>query len=247
MDTRQLTLLEALKIGAQTGGEMPLFRRAKVPGLFAQRTRVHAEVANQAVADGLIEITRVETVGKTSIEWARVTPKGLQHLLDSESPTRTLHDLRDALAVNQQGLPAWVADMQSRLEEMTAQFAAEVHAMRQRVDQIARQVDDAIARLEAGKKEEAAPFAAWAQDTFEYLEKRTQVGLGTRCPLSDLFTSLKEKYAELSIKDFHSGLSAMHHANAVALLPSAGGGDTSAPEYALLDGANVYYYVARAA
>jgi len=78
------------------------------------------------------------------------------------------------------------------------------------------------------------------------LERRRQVGLGTRCSLADLFTALRVDHAELTIKSFHAGLKQLHHAKAIALFPGAGNGDAPGPEYALLDDANVYYYVARA-
>src|SRR5689334_8189984 len=65
MDPRKTLLLEALKTGAASPDEQRLYRRGKLPGLFEQRTRLAGEIATQAVQDGLLEITRVETVGKT--------------------------------------------------------------------------------------------------------------------------------------------------------------------------------------
>src|SRR5947208_2088166 len=111
MDRRKLALLEALKTGSLEGGEVRLYRRGKLAGLFAQRTRLSAELANQAVKDGLLEVTRIEPVGKTNVEWVRVTQKGLDFLLESESPARALAELRDVLALNQEGMPRWVAQM----------------------------------------------------------------------------------------------------------------------------------------
>ncbi len=246
MDQGKSALLEALKIGAQEGGEVRLYRRGKLPGLFAQRNRLNAEVANQAVEQKLLEVTRVETEGKTTIEWARVTPKGLEFLLDNESPVRALQELRAALEINRQGLPAWAAQMQERIETLSAQFTGEVAAMRSRLDQLARHVDAAIARLETAKKEAAPPEVPWGGETLDYLDRRKQVGLGMRCPLADLYTTLKEKHAEMSIKEFHTGLKQLQLGKAIELLPSTGTGDTPGPEYALLDGAALYYYVMRA-
>lgn len=245
MDHRKLALLEALKLGAQENGETRLYRRGKLPGLFAQRTRGNSEIASQAVADGLLEMTRVETVGKTSVEWVRVTPKGLEFLLDSESPTRALEELRDALVDNQRELPVWAAETRERIDDLAKQFTAEVAAMRERLEQMARQVDATLARIETTKKT-TAPAVPWGAETLDYLERRRQVGLGTRCSLADLFTSLKDKHVELTIKDFHTGLKHLQLAKAIELLPSTGNGDAPGPEYALLDGPAVFYYVARA-
>jgi hypothetical protein len=136
--------------------------------------------------------------------------------------------------------------MQDRMHDLVREFTAEVQAMRGRLEQMARQVDAAIARIETQKAQTPPPAAVpWGFDASSYLERRQQVGLGTRCPLADLFTNLKERHAELTIREFHTGLKQLQLAKAVALLPSSGPGDNPGPEYALLDGANVYYYVAR--
>lgn len=248
MDQNKHALLEALKIGSLECGEVRLYRRGKLPGLFAQRTRRSAEIANQAVADGLLEGTRVETVGTTTVEWVRVTPKGLNYLLESEAPIRALQELRETLAVNQQGLPIWAAETRARIDELSKQFAVEVGAMRERLEQLSRRVTEAIERIEKQKVQTPTPLTVpWAQETLNYLDRRRQVGLGTRCPLADLFTSLKDKHAELTVKEFHSGLRQLHLGKAISLLPSTGAGDTPGPEYALLDGAAVYYYVTASA
>lgn len=245
MEQRTQTLLDALKAGAQAGGELRLYRRGKLPGLFGQHTSFLAEIANQAVADGLLEVTRVETIGKTTIEWVRVTAKGMDFLLDAESPIRVLEGLREALTANQQALPTWAAETQARVEELTKQLAAEVIGMRRRLDHMAQQIDAALARLDADKRG-APTLVPWGPDVLNYLERRRQVGLGTRCPLADLFTSLKDQHATLSIKDFHHGLRQMQVADAIVLHPGVSATDTPGPEYALLDGPAVYYYVARA-
>jgi hypothetical protein len=246
MDQRKLALLEALKIGAQAAGEIPMYRRGKAPGLFAQRTRTNAEIANQAVADGLVEVARVEAIGKTSIEWVRVTPAGMAYLFDSESPTRALDEMREALALNQQGLPKWAAQMRGRIDELATQVSAEVAAMRERLDQMATQVAEAIERMETKKTAVSAATAPWGGEALAILDRRRQVGLGLRCPLTDLFSALKEHLPELTIKDFHAGLRQLRSAKAIALLPSSSNEDTPGPECALLDGASVYYYVAHA-
>ena len=55
MDQGKSALLEALKLGAQEGGEMRLYRRGKLPGLFAQRNRLSADVAILAIEQKLLE------------------------------------------------------------------------------------------------------------------------------------------------------------------------------------------------
>jgi hypothetical protein len=247
MDRHKFVLLEALKAAALQRGEMRLYRRGKLPGLFAQRTRLHAEVANQAVQENLLEVTRVEPIGKTPLEWVRVTQKGIDLLLESESPARALEELREALAVNQQGLPLLVAQMHGRLDELKQRFAEEVDEMRQQLDQLSQRAIQAIERIEAAHSSEPMPAAVlWAQEALEYLDRRKQVGLGERCSLADLFAALMERHAQMTIKEFHAGLKRLQERHLIALLPSTGNGDAPGPEYALLDGAAVYYYVGRA-
>ncbi|MBI1832676.1 MAG: hypothetical protein HYR84_14645 [Planctomycetes bacterium] len=187
MNPRAFTLLEALKAGAQHGGEIRLYARGKVPGLFAKRTRLNAKVASQAIQDGLLEVTRVEPVGKATVEWVRVTPRGLNFLLESESPARALAELRDALAVHDQGLPLWIAQLHARLDDLARRFNDELAQIRQWLQQI----------------------------------------------------------AELTLKEFHAGLKRLRERQWIALLPGSSDGDAPAPEYAMLDGAGVCYYVRR--
>jgi hypothetical protein len=234
MDRRRFALLEALKLAAAERGEMRLYRRGKLPGLLAQRTRANAEIAQKAVADGLLEVARVETVGKATIEWVRVTQKGIDFLLESESPVHALQELSALLAANQDGLPHWAARMQARIDAATQAMHAEVEVMRQQLELVSRRVAEAIERLESRRVPTPVP-----------LKRRQQVGLGPRCPLADLYATLKAKHVDLTIRDFHAGLRKLHEAETITLLPSAGSGDAPGPEYAMLDGPAVYYYVAR--
>jgi hypothetical protein len=243
MDRQKFALLEALKAAAMARGELRLYRRGKLPGLFAQRTRANADIANQAVRDGFLEIMRVEPIGKTAVEWVRVTQKGLDFLLESESPAHALAELRDALAVNEQGMPRWVADINARIDALAQQLTAEVAQIRIRMEQVSQRAVEAIKRIEALQQAPTPDTVPWAQETLEYLDRRKQVGLGERCALGDLFATLKEKRANMTIKEYHAGLKRMQEGKVLALLPSTGNGDAPGPEYALLDGPAVYYYV----
>jgi hypothetical protein len=245
MDSHKFALLEALKLAARDRAELRLYRRGKYPGLFPQRTRANTEIANLAIADELLEITRVETLGKTSVEWVRITQKGYDFLLNSESPVRVLEELHAVLALNEEGLPRWAAEMNERFNAFAQQHADEVEKMRRRLDELAKRVEQTLDRLEMGKPAPVANTVAWAHTALDFLDRRQAVGLGPRCPLADLFAALSEKNADLSVKDFHTGLKRLHEDEQIALYPSTGVGDTPGPEYALLDRAAVYYYVAR--
>jgi hypothetical protein len=244
MDARKFALLEALKVAARDRSEVRLYRRGQLPGLFAQRTRSNTDVANLAIADGLLEIVRVEPVGKTNVEWVRITQQGLDFLLNSESPIRALEELREVLALNEQGMPKWVAEMNARISEHARLYADEVQQMRRRLDELTSRVEQALERLESGPAANGVPVP-WMNDALHYLDRRAEVGLGPRCPLVDLFTTLREKDRALTVVDFHTGLKRLRDDRILTLFPSTGVGDTPGPEYALLDQAAVYYYLAR--
>src|SRR6266404_1516178 len=109
------TLLDALRAALAAPGEERLFRAGKLTGLFPGRIGVSADAAAKALRDGLLEIARTEAKGKTVIEWAKLTPRGIEFLHDHESPVQALHELRDVLRTTQTGLPGWVAEMRQTL------------------------------------------------------------------------------------------------------------------------------------
>jgi DNA-binding transcriptional ArsR family regulator len=243
MDRRKFVLLEALKAGALHAGEMRLYERGKLPGLFAHRTRLNADIASAAVRDGLLEVVRTETLGKTTVEWVRVTAKGLDYLLQSESPARALDELRAILELNQQGIPTWLADMNARLDELSRRCAAEIEQVRLVLAGLAER---AVAAIQRAEQPQAGPAIPWAHAALEVLEQRKQVGLGDRCPLADLFAALKTRQTDLSLREFHQGLKCLQDRGLLTLLRDLPNGDAPSPEYALLDGPAVYYYVTRA-
>src|SRR5437764_1102434 len=87
MNNDKLTeaLVQALKQALAQPGEQRLFRSGKLPGVFAGRAGLNAEAAAQALRDGLLEVTRTETKGKTTTEFVRATPKGVEFLHQHES------------------------------------------------------------------------------------------------------------------------------------------------------------------
>ena len=241
-------LLAALREGAAAGGEQRLYRSGKLPGLFSGRTSINAEIASQAVRDGLIEMVRTEVKGKATIEWVKVTPHGISFLLEQESPQRAMEELKAALESNQEGLPAWIAELRRNLDTLTQHFMEEVQTLGRRLEALAARVEGSLRRVEKlGPRlpEGAAGSLPWAEDVLKYLEKRQVGGLGEKCPLSELFANLKDKEPELTIKDFHTGLRRLHDRGALRLLTFEGADGPPEPEYALLDGASMFYFAAK--
>src|SRR4051794_35335439 len=79
------TLIDALKEALAEPGEQRLFRTGKLEGLFAGRTGTNAEAAERALREGLLEVVRTETKGKTATEWVRLTPRAMEFLHHHES------------------------------------------------------------------------------------------------------------------------------------------------------------------
>ncbi len=247
MDKVQQILIESLRQAAGEPAEQRLYRSGKLPGIFPGRTGASHEAATQALREQLVEVVRTETKGKTTVEWARVTPKGVEFLHSHESPVRALDELRAALQATREGVPAWVAEIRARLEALAGRLTEEVQAVMRRLDVLSQRVAEALQRAGhgTGLPEQAVASLPWGPDAVGYLERRKAGGVQNDCPMPELFAALKEKHPELLVKDFHAGLRRLHDRGAVRLVPFADNGALPEPEYALLDGAAVYYHVAR--
>jgi hypothetical protein len=241
MDPVQSILLEALREAAGNGSEMRLYRSGKLPGLFASRMTTQADAATQAIRDGLIEIVRTETRGKTTVEFVRITPHGLDFVLQHDSPARAMDELRDALAGHAQHLPAWLAELRREIDTLSQHLVEEVTRIGQRLDRLAQVVEATLEKAERARQPAPLP---WSQAALEYLTGRQGVTRQQRCPLPELFTMLNGRGATLSIKDFHTGLRRLRDDGLVQLLPIDGDGGALEPEYALPDGDAVLYYAA---
>jgi hypothetical protein len=240
MDPVQATLLEALRSAAAHDGEMRLYGSGKLPGLFAGRTAVHGSAAAQALRDGLIEVLRSETKGKNTTEWVRVTPKGVDFVVQHESPSRAMDELRDALAVGAAHIPAWIAEIRRELEETNRRLVDEVQRIGRRLDRLADHVEAVLRRSQQERQSAQVP---WAEAALDYLRGRGAVTGRANCPLPELFAALRDRQFDLSIKAFHTGLRQLQDRALVELLPHETGRYPAEPEYALPDGAAVLYYV----
>jgi hypothetical protein len=241
-------LLDALKQGMAEPGEQRLYRSGKLPGLFAGRTSANGEAATQALRDGFLEVVRTETKGKTVTEWVRVTQKGVDFLLSNESPVRAMDELRAALQMTQEGIPEWMAPIRQTLQELGSRLTEQVQAVTHRLETLSERVLEAMRRADAAATqvpEAAVNSTPWSLEAVAYLDRRREGGLLGSCPLPELFASLRAKCPELTIKEYHDGLRRLQDRSVVRLLPFDGPNELPEPEYALLDGAAVYYYVAR--
>jgi DNA-binding PadR family transcriptional regulator len=248
------SLIEALRQALAEPGEARLYRSGKLSGLFPSRNSVHAAAAEQALRDGLLEIVRTETKGKTVIDWVRLTPQGVEFLHQRESPLRALQELRSTLQLNRQAIPVWLTEMRGALQAMDERLAADARKWLERLDVLARRVEETLRRLEQSAPllpPEIAQEHPWAIDALNYLDRRRLAagpsanGDASVCPLPELFAALARQHPDLSVRVYHEGLRRLHERRLVQLQPAANLADLPQPEYALLEGAAVFYYVAR--
>jgi hypothetical protein len=242
-------LIEALRLARAEPAEQRLCKCGKLPGLFPSRAGPSGQAVERALREGLVEIVRSETKGKVVTEWARLTPRGIDFLHSRESPSAVLHELRTVLQTSREGVPLWLAEMQRELAAVTARLTEDSQRLLHRLDVLSQRVEDALRRADATGAQlpnGLAESVPWALDALAYLDRRRAGGAPGHCPLPELFAALCRERPELSVTSFHDGLRRLCDRRAVTLLPFAGPPSAlPEPEYALLDGATVLYYVTR--
>ena len=243
-------LVEVLKQALAVAGEHRLFRTGKLEGLFPSQTAANKEAAEAAVRDGLLEIVRTETKGKTTTQWVRSTPKAVEFVHQHESPLQTLQELQVLLQASKEGLPPWLDDLKQRLVRMSDELTREVERWSQRLDSLHTQVSEALQKATVMPRRLGVndTDSEWARESLDYLGRRKSTGVEGECSLPELFTALQLHHSEMSISGFHDQLLRLQDRRTLRLLPFPG--DLSAipePEFALPDGMQLLYYVAEEA
>jgi hypothetical protein len=245
MDKITDLILAAMKQALTGPAEQRLYKSGKLDGLFPGRSGASAEASARALRDQLLDLVRAETKGKTTIEWVKITPKGVNFLHDQESPVQVLRELCSILQTNKEGIPLWIADLQQELQTQGNRLAEQVQRYQQTLEALSRRADEALRRAE--KAEPILPdgllaSTPWAPEALAYLERRSGNGAAGPCPLPELFAALRVKHGELSLPSFHDGLRRLHDRRAIHLLPAASGQDLAEPEHALVEGDAVFYF-----
>jgi hypothetical protein len=240
-------LVEALQEALARGEDQRLYKSGKLEGLFPGRTGPAGAAAARALRDGLLEVVRTEVKGKTTIEWVRLTPGGVDFLHDHQSPAAALNKLRNILRLNQQGVPLWLEEMRASLHVLEDRLAADAQKWQQRLEALTRRAEDTLNRLDAAPllPRELADAYPWAIDALNYIDRRKNGGAPGDCPLPELFVALTRAHPHLSIIHFHEGLRRLHERKAMRLQPADGLADLPQPEYALFENGAVLYYAAR--
>jgi hypothetical protein len=247
MDKLTETLVQGLKRALTERGEQRLFRSGKLNGLFPSRAGTSAAAATQAVREGLLEVVRTQTKGKTITEWVRITPAGRDFVHKQESPVAALQELQAVLRLTQEGLPVWMAQLRQQVEALAARLTQEVQSIRHRLEVLEGCVTESLRRAASSVPELSSEITAvvpWGPQALEYLQRRREGGAALECPLPELFAAVHHQHAQLTIKEFHVGLRRLADRGALRLLESASDQPLPEPEYTLLDGTRTYYFAA---
>jgi hypothetical protein len=138
-----------------------------------------------------------------------------------------------------------MAEAKRELAALSASFEVRASAMLSRLDNLAKRCESALRRAEMTGSAIADPVARmvpWAADALEYLDRRTESGLGAECPLPELFHALRDKHPELTLPDFQDGIRRLHDLRALRLLPA---GEMPEPEYAVVIEGKLTYLASR--
>jgi hypothetical protein len=241
-------LVETLAQAVAVPGEHRLFRSGKLDGLFPGRTGHAAEAASRAMREGLLQRVRLETKGKTEIEWVAVTPAGVEFLHRQQSPVEALLSLRAVLLANQEAIPLWLEDMRSTLRQLEAKLTADADAAQRRLAALEQRVGGTLQRLEAASPlvpPDVLQSTPWAVDALNYLDRRRNAGASHDCPLPELFSAVVTNRPALGLSEFHEGLRRLHRRRALRLRPAETPDEITRPEFALLEEASVCYYAVR--
>jgi hypothetical protein len=242
-------IIAALKQALAEPGEHRLYRSGKLAGLFASRAGAAGDAGASAVRDGLFEIVRIETKGKFNTEWVRLTPAGVEYLHAHESPLVVLRELQSALRATRTGVPLWLEQMRQQWQSFSSQMVEQMQQTLKRFDALCERVEEALRRADAiapALPNGVASTVPWALEVLTYLDRRRETGTKENCPLPELFAAVRRGSPNLSLSEFQTGLRRLGDHKALRLLPFDGPADRMPhPEYALLDGASVLYYVSR--
>jgi len=218
-------ILDALQRALAEPDGLPLVASKASPGLFAANAS-GKQASQEARAAGWVDVVRQETRGKTTLEIAAITEKGLAHLLEQSSPRPVLEAILKAIDGCQERITTWIA---------------EVERNQRTLDALKGLAEKVVAQLRT--PESALP--PWVRNGHHHdsqaliIEKlRGWTKLGDY-PLPELFDTLKAGSPQ-----FHDALRALHDRQTIYLHPWTGPlHETPRPALGLLVGHEVAYYV----
>lgn len=268
-DKNFLLIIDALSRAATHPEGVALIGSRTEAGLFPP-TAAARSAAEQCKADGLLRVLRSEPRGKTNIEIAVLTEKGMQFLLKQASPRQVLEDFVRILETRQRevdGLLGQAKQMASSLQgmrqaleqvlplmrrtvEATATLPtppASTHSYRPESDRHGSPTMNGCLTLTAPTVK-SAPAKTEADYHLIILEQLAEwhasAGASEDCPLPKLYSRLTSEGIPVpTIGQFHDCLRRLHDEHRIWLHPWTGPlYDLPEPAFALLVGHEIAYY-----
>lgn len=241
-------VLSAIRKAMAAGGESLLFKVGKQEGLFPTRSGANAEAATFALDREFLLPTRNEGEGKKLFEFVRVSAKGIRFLHERESPARALDEALADLRHEKQECAGGISGLEKGLAELSGKLLDQARDWTRRIESLGRRIEDALVRME-----QAVPVVSpaiqeqvpWAIEVVRYLQWRRVEGERAQTPLPELFELVRDISREINLGDFHEGLRKLYHARVIRLEAAADLGAVARPEFALLEGTQVYYFASR--
>ena len=247
-DKQTPILLKALRLALADVEEHRLYKSGKLDGLFPGRSGLVAATAALALRDGYLETVRTEVKGKISIEWVRLTPKGVEFIYRNDSPRAVLNEMHQMMRDARGGVPGWLGAVHDQLLKLSTTFTDEMQRYLQRLNALTRRVEEALRRVEADIPALAEPLqniVPWGLEALTYLDHRKMSGKPDPCPLPELFAAIRGKHPRLGVPDFQQGLKRLADNHALKLAPFIGRGPMAEPEHAIPDGPHMMYFAFR--
>lgn len=241
-------VLSAIRKAMAAGGESLLFKVGKQEGLFPTRSGANAEAATFALDREFLLPTRNEGEGKKLFEFVRVSAKGIRFLHERESPARALDEALADLRHEKQECAGGISGLEKGLAELSGKLLDQARDWTRRIESLERRIEDALVRME-----QAVPVVSpaiqeqvpWAIEVVRYLQWRRVEGERAQTPLPELFELVRDISREINLGDFHEGLRKLYQARVIRLEAAADLGAVARPEFALLEGTQVYYFASR--
>ena len=226
-------LLDGLSRAVADPAGVPLFGNRSAAGLFASNPSGKA-VAQRCQDEGLLQIVRTETKGKTPRDVCTITDKGIAYLLSQVSPKQVLEDFIRTLDAKQ--------SQAGELLMIARQMQAGIDALKLTAEKV----------LQGLQKPAEAPgehrngSETWPTAALSYLRRRQEAGATEDCPLPELFRQARLASASLTIGQYHDGLRRLLDAGQIYLHPWTGPlYALPEPPYALLVGHEIAYYASQ--
>src|SRR5262249_61688491 len=123
-------------------------------------------------------------------------------------------ELRGTLHTTEEGVRGWGTETRRGLAELSERVTSEVEAIGRRLEALSQRAAEAIRRSQSVTPklpDGAAGGLPWADNLFNYLERRRAGGVAEACPLPELFNQVRVHEPELTLRDFHSRLRPLSH------------------------------------